>query len=156
MFSTYLNNFLLFSSNLKLLSADCFNLDQSKICRLVMGCVLFTRHGSDIDLWHDGKNVKKEMHHNYHINVITCFKTWAHLILLYSKNSVHFFFCVLSQFDMLELDRLEKVLLPCPLLLDPDSYLPDTEDLTQDQPAREYWLDCFVDSIDKVCFKQFV
>ena len=66
------------------------------------------------------------------------------------------FFCALSQFDMLELDRLEKVLLPCPLLLDPDSYLPDTEDLTQDQPAREYWLDCFVDSIDKVCSKTFV
>ena len=31
MFSTCLENFLLFSSNLKLLSANCFNLDQSKI-----------------------------------------------------------------------------------------------------------------------------
>ena len=28
---------LIFSSNLKLLSADCLSLDQSKICRLVMG-----------------------------------------------------------------------------------------------------------------------
>ena len=30
-FSTRLENFLLFSSNLKLASADCFNLDPSKI-----------------------------------------------------------------------------------------------------------------------------
>ena len=30
-FSTYLKNFLLFSSNLKLSSADCFNLDLPKI-----------------------------------------------------------------------------------------------------------------------------
>ena len=36
-FSTRLENFLVFSSNLKLSSADCFNLDQSKICRMVMG-----------------------------------------------------------------------------------------------------------------------
>ena len=31
MFSTHLENFLLFSTNLKLWSANCFNLDQSKI-----------------------------------------------------------------------------------------------------------------------------
>ena len=31
MFSTHLDNFLLFSSNLKLSSANCLNLDQSKI-----------------------------------------------------------------------------------------------------------------------------
>ncbi|XP_053403677.1 4'-phosphopantetheine phosphatase-like [Mercenaria mercenaria] len=54
-----------------------------------------------------------------------------------------------SEFDMLEFDRLEKALLPCPLLLDQDSYLPDTVDLTQDPQAREYWLQCFVDSIEK-------
>ena len=36
-FSIHLKNFMLFSSNLRLSSADCFNLDQSEICRLVMG-----------------------------------------------------------------------------------------------------------------------
>ena len=56
-----------------------------------------------------------------------------------------------TQFDMLELDRLEKALLPCPLLLNPDTYLPDTVDLTQDPDAQEYWLQCFIDSADKVC-----
>ncbi|WAR27475.1 PANK4-like protein [Mya arenaria] len=58
-----------------------------------------------------------------------------------------------SKFDKLELDRLEKVLLPCPLLASPDTYLPDTVDLTQDIAAQEYWLQCFTDSIDKQ--KQF-
>ena len=36
-FSTHLDNFLTFSSNVKLLSANSLSLDQSKICRLVMG-----------------------------------------------------------------------------------------------------------------------
>ena len=35
-FSTCLHNFLPFSSNLKLSSADCFSLEESKICHLVM------------------------------------------------------------------------------------------------------------------------
>jgi hypothetical protein len=65
--------------------------------------------------------------------------------------NVHILF--LLQFDMLELDRLEKTLLPCPLLLNAETYLPDTVDLTQDPHARAYWLQCFVDSIDKVRLK---
>ena len=36
-FSTRFNNFLPFSSNLKLSSANAFSLEESKICRLVMG-----------------------------------------------------------------------------------------------------------------------
>ena len=36
-FSTHLDNFLLFSSNLTLSSANSFSLKESKICRLVMG-----------------------------------------------------------------------------------------------------------------------
>ena len=36
-FSTRLDNFLPFSSNLKLTSANSFSLEESKICRLVMG-----------------------------------------------------------------------------------------------------------------------
>ena len=37
MFSTRLDNLLPFSSNLKLSSANPFTLEESKICRLVMG-----------------------------------------------------------------------------------------------------------------------
>ena len=36
-FSTRLDNFQPFSSNLKLLSANSLSLEESKICRLVMG-----------------------------------------------------------------------------------------------------------------------
>ena len=36
-FSTHLNTFLPFLSNLKLSSANSFSLEESKICRLVMG-----------------------------------------------------------------------------------------------------------------------
>ena len=51
---------------------------------------------------------------------------------------------------MLELDRFAKPLVTCPMLLHPASYFPDTVDLTQDHDAREYWLQCFTDAIDKV------
>ncbi|KAK3589702.1 hypothetical protein CHS0354_015215 [Potamilus streckersoni] len=54
-----------------------------------------------------------------------------------------------SMFDSLELDKLEKSLLPCPLLLDSNSYHPDTVDLTQDTLARLYWIQCFIDGVDK-------
>ena len=37
LFSTRLDNFLPFSSNLKLTSANSLSLEESKICRLVMG-----------------------------------------------------------------------------------------------------------------------
>ena len=40
MFSTHLDNFLPFSSNLKLSSANSFSLEESKICLLVMGKLL--------------------------------------------------------------------------------------------------------------------
>ena len=36
-FSTHLDNLLPFSSNLKLLFANSFSLEESKFCRLVMG-----------------------------------------------------------------------------------------------------------------------
>ena len=55
---------------------------------------------------------------------------------------------------MLELDRFAKPLVNCPLLLDAASYLPDTVDLTQDHDAREYWLQCFTDAMDKVNFNR--
>jgi hypothetical protein len=51
---------------------------------------------------------------------------------------------------MLELDKFAKPRISCPLLLDPASYFPDTEDLTVDEEAREYWLHCFVEATEKV------
>ncbi|KAK3737322.1 hypothetical protein RRG08_067387 [Elysia crispata] len=48
-----------------------------------------------------------------------------------------------NNFSLLEINRLERALLPCPLLKDIIGYFPDTVDLTQDADAREYWLDCF-------------
>uniref|UniRef100_A0A8C7Z0P7 Pantothenate kinase 4 (inactive) n=1 Tax=Oryzias sinensis TaxID=183150 RepID=A0A8C7Z0P7_9TELE len=53
-------------------------------------------------------------------------------------------------FDMLEMDRLERQLVNLPLLQDPSSYIPDTMDLTEDAPAREYWLYCFEEALDGV------
>ncbi len=54
------------------------------------------------------------------------------------------------QFDMLEMDRLERQLVNLPLLQDPSSYIPDTMDLTEDALAREYWLYCFEEALDGV------
>ncbi|RZF32049.1 hypothetical protein LSTR_LSTR005953 [Laodelphax striatellus] len=51
--------------------------------------------------------------------------------------------------DQLELDRLESPLAYCPLLTSPALYVPDTVDLNADAEAREYWLQCFEDSLDK-------
>ncbi|XP_054271885.1 4'-phosphopantetheine phosphatase isoform X2 [Macrosteles quadrilineatus] len=51
--------------------------------------------------------------------------------------------------DQLELDRWQTTLSFCPLLADPANYVPDTVDLNGDQEAREYWLDCFENSIGK-------
>ncbi|GFO45494.1 pantothenate kinase 4 [Plakobranchus ocellatus] len=48
-----------------------------------------------------------------------------------------------NNFSLLEINRLERPLLPCPLLKDIMGYFPDTVDLTQDAEARQYWLDCF-------------
>ena len=54
------------------------------------------------------------------------------------------------QFDRLELDRFAKPLVMCPLVLHPKTYFPDTVDLTHDDDARTYWLQCFEDATDKV------
>ena len=54
------------------------------------------------------------------------------------------------QFDLLEMDRLERPLVNLPLLLDPSSYVPDTVNLTDDALARKYWLTCFEEALDGV------
>ncbi|KAF7997892.1 hypothetical protein HCN44_009290 [Aphidius gifuensis] len=51
--------------------------------------------------------------------------------------------------DQLEIDRAENAVTFCPLLKDPDTYNPDTTDLAQDKEARDYWLQCFEESVDK-------
>ncbi|XP_058530353.1 4'-phosphopantetheine phosphatase [Ochotona princeps] len=53
-------------------------------------------------------------------------------------------------FDLLEMDRLERLLVDLPLLRDPASYVPDTVDLTDDALARQYWLGCFEEALDGV------
>lgn len=37
----------------------------------------------------------------------------------------------------------------CTLLIDPNTYNPDTLDLNSDLEAREYWLECFANMIKK-------
>lgn len=54
------------------------------------------------------------------------------------------------QIDQLEIDRFDWRLVHCPLLKEPVDYVPDTVDLIQDVPARNYWLACFGEAIDKV------
>lgn len=51
--------------------------------------------------------------------------------------------------DQLEIDRTENAVTFCPLLKDPKLYNPDTTDLAQDKEARDYWLQCFEESVDK-------
>lgn len=51
--------------------------------------------------------------------------------------------------DQLEIDQAENAVTFCPLLKDPASYNPDTTDLAQDKEARDYWLQCFEESVDK-------
>ena len=53
------------------------------------------------------------------------------------------------EMDHLEIDRFDSPLGYCPLLKNPDNYIPDTIDLTRDHDARVYWLQCFEDSLPK-------
>lgn len=48
------------------------------------------------------------------------------------------------------MDQFTHTLVPFPLLVSPSYYFPDTQDLTVDTEAREYWLQCFEDALDKV------
>lgn len=41
----------------------------------------------------------------------------------------------------------------CALLLDPQKYNPDTLDLNQDEEARDYWIDCFLQVAKKFAVK---
>ena len=47
---------------------------------------------------------------------------------------------------------MDRSLLPFPLLYHPSKYHPDTEDLTADEAAREYWLDCFESGLHMVIY----
>lgn len=51
---------------------------------------------------------------------------------------------------------MDRVLHPFPLLYHPSKYRPDTEDLTADEAAREYWLDCFESGLHMVSSFDFL
>lgn len=53
-------------------------------------------------------------------------------------------------YDVLEMDQFTHTLVPFPLLASHSDYFPDTQDLTMDTEARDYWLKCFEDGLDKV------
>ena len=48
------------------------------------------------------------------------------------------------------MDQFTHKLEPFPLLTSHTDYFPDTQDLSLDTDAREYWLQCFEDALDKV------
>ncbi|KAL9965961.1 hypothetical protein ACROYT_G029835 [Oculina patagonica] len=54
------------------------------------------------------------------------------------------------RYDVLEMDQFTHTLVPFPLLASHGDYYPDTQDLTVDTEARDYWLKCFEDALDKV------
>jgi bifunctional damage-control phosphatase, subfamily II, fusion protein len=61
-----------------------------------------------------------------------------------------------KNFDFFELNREEKQLIHCPFLLDSNIYIPDLIDLTKDDEARDYWLNCFektIETYEKQCIK---
>jgi len=53
------------------------------------------------------------------------------------------------EIDHLEIDRFESQLSFCPLIEDPTEYVADTVDLAKDHDARDYWLQCFKESLPK-------
>ena len=71
-----------------------------------------------------------------------------HWVCTYILNTDHF--CCCLQYDVLEMDQFTHKLEPFPLLTSHTDYFPDTQDLTLDTDAREYWLRCFEDALDKV------
>ena len=81
------------------------------------------------------------------------FQNWTKLVSVLEENRsgrAHLPLPPRPQFDLLEMDRLERPLVNLPLLLDPSSYVPDTVDLTDDAQARKYWLTCFEEALDGV------
>ena len=72
MFSTRLENFLLFSSNLKLSSVKCFNLDQSKILSSGNGLILIFSSAVS----------KKTAGYCYSLGVIVCRRRCAKTVTL--------------------------------------------------------------------------
>ncbi|KAL0276032.1 UNVERIFIED_CONTAM: hypothetical protein PYX00_003707 [Menopon gallinae] len=56
---------------------------------------------------------------------------------------------VTMEIGQLEMDRWNSRVCFCPLLSNPKAYCPDTVDLTTDNEAREYWLECFKGSSQK-------
>lgn len=47
------------------------------------------------------------------------------------------------------LKEMEKHSTVCPLLLNPETYIPDTVDLINDKKERDYWLPCLERMVKK-------
>ena len=77
-----------------------------------------------------------------------CLKHQDPRVSIYILNANYY--CCCLQYDVLEVDQFTHKLEPFPLLTSPTDYFPDTQDLTIDTEAREYWLQCFEDALDKV------
>jgi hypothetical protein len=56
----------------------------------------------------------------------------------------------LFKFDTFELNQEDIQLATCPLISDHANYVPDLFDLTKDEDARNYWLDCFEKTVQTV------
>jgi hypothetical protein len=58
------------------------------------------------------------------------------------------------KFDFFELNQELHKLIMCPLVdhSNGNSYVPDLVDLTRDEEARAYWLNCFERTIETVAF----
>ena len=66
---------------------------------------------------------------------------------------VFFYFILLHylfKFDTFELNQEDIQLATCPLISDHANYVPDLFDLTKDEEARNYWLDCFEKTVQTV------
>ena len=89
---------------------------------------------------------------NYFIDSAITELNYSVLRAFYERDSccLIYSFIHVFQCDVLEMDQFTHTLVPFPLLASPGDYFPDTQDLTVDTEAREYWLQCFEDALDKV------
>uniref|UniRef100_A0A914VQP2 4'-phosphopantetheine phosphatase n=1 Tax=Plectus sambesii TaxID=2011161 RepID=A0A914VQP2_9BILA len=121
-----------------------------------------------IDYWSQGEIQALFLRHEGYLGAIGAFLKGAeedNMSSLYSWNE-HYAGCsglgryvptaFLSQnvnINVLEMECAKKNLMPFPLLANAATYRPDTVDLTQDDEARAYWIQCLERGVDKTVKK---